>query len=315
MQRASAEPFLSLEGLRKSFGDVHAVRDLSLDVLRGEVFGFLGPNGAGKTTTIRMVCGLLRRDGGEIRIDGTRLVDDPRGLRRRIGLCPQELVIWETLTCLEQLTFLGTQYDLPPREARARATGLLETLGLAEKAGRLARTLSGGMKRRLNLALALVHDPELLVLDEPQAGLDPQSRILVREFILSLAGRKTVLLTTHEMDEADRLSGRVGIIDGGRILVIDTPGALKERHAEGEVLEIGVGEGTLPGSGLRLPPGMTRLSSLPGTLRISGPSLQERIPGILEALRGQDVEPAEVILRKPTLEDVFISLTGKALRE
>ena len=175
----NAEVILSLTGLRKSYGDLEAVRDLSLDVYRGEVFGFLGPNGAGKTTTIRMICGLLKADGGDIRVNGTALREDIRACRRRIGLCPQELVIWETLTCLEQLVFVGTQYDLPRPEARRRALELLDILGLSDKAKRLAKTLSGGMKRRLNLALALVHDPELLVLDEPQAGLDPQSRILV----------------------------------------------------------------------------------------------------------------------------------------
>ena len=156
-------------------------------------------------------------------MNGTALRDDIRACRRRIGLCPQELVIWETLTCLEQLVFVGTQYDLARGEARRRALELLDILGLSDKANKLAKTLSGGMKRRLNLALALVHDPELLVLDEPQAGLDPQSRILVREYIRSLAEEKTVLLTTHEMDEADRLAERIGIIDHGQLLVLDTP--------------------------------------------------------------------------------------------
>ena len=197
MSMADADVILSLKNLRKSFGDLEAVRDLSLDVQRGEVFGFLGPNGAGKTTTIRMICGLLNADGGEILVDGTHLRENSRACRRRIGLCPQELVIWETLTCIEQLILMGTQYDLPRHQARRRGENLLDILGLAEKRNKLAKTLSGGMKRRLNLALALVHDPEILVLDEPQAGLDPQSRILVREYILSLAREKTVLLTTH----------------------------------------------------------------------------------------------------------------------
>jgi len=333
MPSDSPDVFLSLQGLRKSYGALEAVRDLSLDVFRGEIFGFLGPNGAGKTTTIRMVCGLLRSDGGEVRVNGKSLRENPQEVRRRIGLCPQDLVIWETLTCLEQLTFVGTQYDLSRTEARTRSLELLEILGLTEKAKRLAKTLSGGMKRRLNLALALVHDPELLILDEPQAGLDPQSRILVREYILSLASTKTVLLTTHEMDEADRLASRVGIIDHGRLLVLDTPEALKTKHAGGEVLEVKLmGESQAqPGSPPPYPTGpagpespawmsslpreLTLLESLPGTLRLSGPDLQERIPLLLQSLRSQGVEPAGVTLRKPTLEDVFISLTGRGLRE
>jgi ABC-2 type transport system ATP-binding protein len=315
MPSSTPDVILSLQGLRKSFGEVEAVRDLALEVYRGEVFGFLGPNGAGKTTTIRMICGLLRSDGGEIRVNGASLRGAPQEVRRRIGLCPQELVIWEALTCLEQLTFVGTQYDLSRRVARDRALRLLDTLGLSDKARRLAKTLSGGMKRRLNLALALVHDPELLVLDEPQAGLDPQSRILVREYIQSLAKDKTVLLTTHEMDEADRLAHRLGIIDHGRLLVQDTPEALKAKHAGGEVLEVGIGERRVSPGELSLPSDLPVLESLPGTLRLSGPNLQGQIPRLLETLRAQGVEPSGITLRKPTLEDVFISLTGRGLRE
>jgi ABC-2 type transport system ATP-binding protein len=317
MPSADADVILSLSNLRKSFGDLAAVRDLSLDVMRGEVFGFLGPNGAGKTTTIRMICGLLRADGGEIRVNGAALRKNVRECRRRIGLCPQELVIWETLTCLEQLVFVGSQYDLRRREARRRSQELLEILGLAEKRNRLAKTLSGGMKRRLNLALALVHDPELLVLDEPQAGLDPQSRVMVREYILSLAKEKTVLLTTHEMDEADRLAGRIGIIDHGRLLVLDTPDRLKEEHAGGEILEMTVGEDS---TGLdaflrEIPDDLTALESLPGTLRLTGPALHDRIAPLFETLKTAGLEAKGVTLRKPTLEDVFISLTGRGLRE
>ena len=317
MPSANADVILSLVQLRKSFGDVEAVRDLSLEVFKGEVFGFLGPNGAGKTTTIRMICGLLAADGGEVRLDGRALGKAVRTVRRRIGLCPQELVIWETLTCLEQLVFVGTQYDLSRREARRRSLELLDILGLSEKRNRLAKTLSGGMKRRLNLALALVHDPDLLVLDEPQAGLDPQSRVMVREYILSLAQEKTVILTTHEMDEADRLASRIGIVDHGRLLVLDTPKRLKEEHAGGEILEMTVGNGS---TGLddflrEIPDDLIALESLPGTLRLTGPSLHDRVALLFQHLENAGVEAKDVTLRKPTLEDVFISLTGRGLRE
>ncbi len=317
MPAADADAILSIKSLRKSFGDLEAVRNLSLDVRRGEVFGFLGPNGAGKTTTIRMICGLLGADGGEIRVNGMSLRESVKGCRRHIGLCPQELVIWETLTCLEQLIFVGTQYDLSRREARRRSLALLDTLGLSEKRNRLAKTLSGGMKRRLNLALALVHDPELLVLDEPQAGLDPQSRILVREYILSLAHERTVILTTHEMDEADRLAGRIGIIDRGELLVLDTPERLKKFHAGGEILEMSI-EDSSPGMGEflgGLPHDLTRLESLPGTLRLTGPFLHRHVASLFQSLEAAGIAATNVILRKPTLEDVFISLTGRGLRE
>ncbi len=327
MPSADPDPILQVTGLRKSFGSLTAVRDLSLDVFRGEVFGFLGPNGAGKTTTIRMICGLLRADSGEIRINGREFKKHVGLCRSRIGLCPQDLVIWETLTCVEQMVFVGTQYDLPWKAARRRAFELLDALGLTEKANRLAKTLSGGMKRRLNLALGLVHDPDLLVLDEPQAGLDPQSRIMVREYILSLAREKTVLLTTHEMDEAERLAGRIGIIDRGQLLVLDTPDRMKAAHAGGEILELTVGGDrgeadpaaerppNLDGFLGELPPGLTALESLPGTVRLTGQALHDQIPPLFGKLRAAGMDVRDMTLRKPTLEDVFISLTGRGLRE
>jgi len=294
------------------------VKDLSLEVSRGEVFGFLGPNGAGKTTTIRMICGLLQCDSGDVLLDGDNLKGNPKAFRRRIGFCPQEIVIWDNLTCLEQLTFVGTQYDLLRIEARRRSLELLGALGLSEKAGHRAGTLSGGMKRRLNLALALVHDPDLLILDEPQAGLDPQSRILVREYIQATAETKTVLLTTHEMDEADRLAQRIGIIDHGSLLVLDSPGDLKRNYAGGEVLEIRVSHESadaLAAFTTDLPPSATCLESLPGTLRISGPTLHHILPVLLKKLESKGLDPLDLTIRKPTLEDVFISLTGRGLRE
>jgi len=318
MPQSILDPILSIRALRKSFGELEAVRDLSLEVFRGEVFGFLGPNGAGKTTTIRMICGLLQSDNGEVRVDGESLRDNVKAFRRRIGLCPQEIVIWDSLTCLEQLTFVGTQYDLPRIKARRRSLELLGVLGLAEKASHRAGTLSGGMKRRLNLALALVHDPDLLILDEPQAGLDPQSRILVREYIQALAETKTVLLTTHEMDEAERLAHRIGIMDHGHLLVLDSPNGLKREYAGGEVLEIRVAHesaASLTAFKPDLPPSVTRLESLPGTLRLSGPTLYHIVPVLLKELASKGLDPEDLTIRKPTLEDVFISLTGRGLRE
>ena len=238
MTDSTADIVLGLEGISRSYGDLRAVDDLSLEINRGEIFGFLGPNGAGKTTTISMVCGLLAPDAGTITLDGRAATAGSRAVRRRLGLCPQEIVIWENLTCREQLEFTGHLYDLTADAARTRAGELLGALGLSEPADRFARTLSGGMKRRLNIALALVHEPEILILDEPQAGLDPQSRVLVRDYVRSLAGRMTVILTTHDMEEADRLSDRISIIDHGRLLVLDEPDRLKDTIGEGDLLEI-----------------------------------------------------------------------------
>jgi ABC-2 type transport system ATP-binding protein len=213
--------------LTKRYGDVVAVDHLSLDVRRGEVLGFLGPNGAGKTTTLKMLCGLLAADGGRVELDGRRLAAGSGRATRTVGVSPQTISIWETLTCREQLVFMGRMHDLARRAASAKADELLSAFGLAEKGGRLGRTLSGGMQRRLSIALALVHEPDVVFLDEPQAGLDPQSRVLVREYVRSLAGRTTIVVTTHDMEEAEKLSDRVCIIDRGRVLALDTVEGVK----------------------------------------------------------------------------------------
>jgi ABC-2 type transport system ATP-binding protein len=236
---------LETQNLTKRYGSLTAVRGLSLQVYEGEVFGFLGPNGAGKTTSINMMCGLLKPDSGQVLIHGQPVHGHDGDTRARVGVCPQSIVLWNTLTCIEQLEFIGEMYDVPRQMARQRGQALLEVMGLADKRDKQARTLSGGMQRRLNLIMALVHDPDILVLDEPEAGLDPQSRVLVREYVKSLAHKKTVILTTHNMDEADRIADRVAIMDHGQLLKLDTPEALKRSIGEGDVLEV-----TLDGEGV-----------------------------------------------------------------
>jgi ABC-2 type transport system ATP-binding protein len=224
-------PALALIGLKKHYGEVLAVDSLSLELQPGEVLGLLGPNGAGKTTTIGIVCGLIAQDSGRVLLDGTDLAGR-RDLRLSIGYCPQSLIVWDRLGCLEQLVFVGRLYGASRADALREGRRLLDILGLAEKTRVQARRLSGGMQRRLNLALALVHRPRLLVLDEPEAGLDPQSRVLVREYIRTLAGERTILVCTHDMDEAERMADRVAIIDQGRLLELDSPAALLSRFGE-----------------------------------------------------------------------------------
>jgi len=308
------DPVLRVRGLSKRFGDLVAVDELSFEVASGEVFGLLGPNGAGKTTAIRMICGLLAADGGEVTVHG-RPLGARTADRVRVGLCPQELVLWNRLTCLEQLTFVGTQYDLPSREARQRGERLLAELGLIDKSHVLASALSGGMQRRLNLALALVHDPELVILDEPGAGLDPQSRVLVRDFIRALARDKAVLLTTHDMEEADRLADRVAIVVRGRQLVCDRPEALKRELAErhGQIAEVRLGpdaEAERAAGALAGWPGLT-VRPAPGLLTLLGPGLVAALPALLERLGTFDV--GEVRVRAPSLEDVFLDRIGSAV--
>jgi ABC-2 type transport system ATP-binding protein len=309
---------LSLRKLKKSYGDLLAVNDLSLDIFRGEVLGLLGPNGAGKTTTINIICGLLGSDAGDVLLDGHLLKDTYRDCKLMIGLCPQEVVIWESLTCLEQLELVGRLYDLRPDVARNRAIDLLNTFGLLDRKHKLARTLSAGMKRRLNIALALVHDPPILILDEPQAELDPQSRILVREFIRSLGSRKTVLLSTHDMDEADRLADRIAIIDHGRLLVLDTPEGLKRQIGAGDILEVRIAAGQEDDFGRlqqALPDGLRNLAYEEGILRLAGVDTPDVLPPLLDRLRNAGLQIQDMTIRKKTLEDVFIALTGRRLRE
>jgi len=332
----TAETVLRAESLTKRYGDILAVDRLSLEVRAGEILGFLGPNGAGKTTAIGMMCGLLRPDAGETFVRERPVRGgDPEALVR-VGLAPQSVILWPKLTCLEQLEFVGEMYGMPRPNARRRGRELLETVGLAEKAGRLARTLSGGMQRRLNLVLALIHDPEIVILDEPEAGLDPQGRVLVRDYIRSLARErgKTVILTTHNMDEADRLADRVAIIDRGLLLTLDTPEELKHRVGEGDVLEIEVSDvpgGPGRGAGPFLLPALAELARARGggtgvvealavsrigdTITLRAPDAVNFIPPVLDALRLAGLRPGAVHLRETTLEDVFIALTGRSLRE
>jgi len=318
MQTENGKWIIRLDSLRKSYGDLVAVKNLSLDIRRGEIFGFLGPNGAGKTTTISMICGLLKRDSGEIKIDGFSLEEDYGRCKKLMGFCPQDIVVWESLTCLEQLDFTARLYDVPKIVARNRSLELLGILGLEEKKHKLAKTLSGGMKRRLNIALAIVHDPEILILDEPQAGLDPQSRVLVREYIRSLAGEKTVILTTHDMDEADRLAERIGIIDHGELLVLDTSNNLKDQVGEGDILEIKISDGQeekLERLRQNLPENLHHLDHRHGNLRFAGFNIPDVLSDLLEKFRRLDLKIEDMTIRKKTLEDVFISLTGRRLRK
>lgn len=310
---------LRVENLTKRYGDLIAVDDLSLTVYEGEVFGFLGPNGAGKTTSINMICGLLEPDAGRVLIHGERVRGGDADTIIRVGVCPQQIVLWERLTCLEQLIFMGEMYGMKRRIARQRGNMLLDSMGLSEKRDKLARTLSGGMQRRLNLIMALVHDPDIIVLDEPEAGLDPQSRVMVREYIQTLAHDKTVILTTHNMDEAERLADRVAIIDHGRLLRVDTPEALKHQIGEGDVLEIMLkdvcGDSALAQATSAIRLLVPDITAAVDTLILRAPGIVEAIPGVLDILGTAGITPGDIRLRENSLEDVFIALTGRRLRE
>jgi ABC-2 type transport system ATP-binding protein len=306
---------ISIEGLRKKYGSFAAVDGLSFDIRRNEIFGLLGPNGAGKTTTINMICGLLPPTEGSVQYNGNNGTGFDKSL---IGYCPQENIFYPKLTCLEQLVFIGQMYGMPSAKARLKAAELLKLLGLKEKMKVRASNLSGGMKRRLNICLALIHNPEILVLDEPEAGLDPQSRILVRDFIKSFGREKTIILTTHNMDEADRLADRIAIIDYGKLLLLDTAENMKKTIGEGDLLEMLLADNPKK----TIDSFIKEAAFISDTIRKSGNSviikhadIIQQLPAIKVIAEDTGLLIEEYKLRTNTLEDVFIHLTGRSLRQ
>jgi len=311
------EFIIEAKNLFKSFGDFVAVDNLNLKIKRGEVFGFLGPNGAGKTTSIKMIVGLLRPTGGEILIDGEDIASADR---LKIGICPQDIVLWESLTCKESLKFMGQMYEVPEDILKTRVKNLLEDLILTDKANTIVSNLSGGMKRRLNLAMALIHSPEIVVLDEPSEGLDPQSRRVLWNFIRSLRDNegKTVILTTHLMDEADGLSDRIAIIDHGKLLRLDTPKNLKKEFGEGDIVEILLDDSKMNQEvifRLKTMENIDSVTEVDGKINIRTLNAVGKLPEIMNTVQDMNHEIADLSLHPNTLEDVFIELTGTSLRE
>lgn len=308
------ETMIKIEGLKKKYGEFTAVDGLNFNIFRNEIFGLLGPNGAGKTTTISMICGLLPPSEGKITFENNQGKDR----KSIIGYCPQENIFYPKLTCLEQLLFMGQMYGHSSKMVKTRAIELLNLLGLEDKTNVRANNLSGGMKRRLNICLALIHDPEILILDEPESGLDPQSRILVRDFIKAFGKEKTIILTTHNMDEADRLADRVAIIDHGKLLLLDTPQNLKRTVGEGDILELVI-EKSNESAIKQFSENMALLSMNvkvnAESVLIKHSNIIEQLPVIKDLAETNGLRISEIKLRENTLEDVFIHLTGRNLRQ
>ncbi|PKL68612.1 MAG: multidrug ABC transporter ATP-binding protein [Methanobacteriales archaeon HGW-Methanobacteriales-1] len=308
---------INAQNLTKSFDGFKAVDGLNLKIRRGEVFGFLGPNGAGKTTSISMIVGLLRPTSGQILIDGQ---DINKVDKSKIGICPQDIVLWDSLTCQESLKFMGEMYEVPEDILKKRVERLLNDLMLTEKTDTIVSNLSGGMKRRLNLAMALIHSPEVVVLDEPSEGLDPQSRRVLWNFIRSLRDKedKTVILTTHLMDEADSLSDRIAIIDHGKLLRLDTPQNLKREIGDGDVVYMHLSDPDKNSEVINVLKNLDIIDSVTeveGKINVRTLNAVGKLPEIMAELQDLNVEVEDLFLRPNTLEDVFIELTGTSLRE
>jgi len=300
---------LSVRGLTKRYGDTEVVRGLDLHVKRGECFGLLGPNGAGKTTTLRLLLGLIEPDAGSIELAGIAVPQHAREARMKVGVVPQMDNLDPDFSVRENLLAYGRYFGMSKAAVAARVPELLEFAGLASKADAQIAQLSGGMKRRLTLARALVHDPDLLFLDEPTTGLDPQARHLIWQGLRRLIGAgKTIVLTTHFMEEAERLTDRLAILDHGRLVTEGAPRALIESHIEPAVVEV-YGEGLEDWMRDRASGVCQRFESVGETLFCYTGNAERVIDALKQA-------PALRYLHRPSnLEDVFLKLTGRDLRD
>jgi ABC-2 type transport system ATP-binding protein len=312
---------LQVQGLRKAYGARVAVADVSLHVCAGEVLGLLGPNGAGKSTTVGMICGLTAADAGSISVGGATLSSDEFGFKRRIGLVPQDIALFEDLPALANIELFGALYDLPKATLKQRAMAVLDQVGLADRARDKPATFSGGMKRRLNIACALVHDPDLLLLDEPTAGVDPQSRNAIFDTLEALkrAG-KAIVYTTHYMEEAERLADRIVIIDHGKVVASGTLAELVRTLPAAQTLALDI-DGTLDHDAVRA------LQALPGVQHVQFDAghltvgvghigdLARTAAAVLQAVAATGATVRHVSSGRANLEDVFLALTGRQLRD
>jgi len=318
---------IEAKGLARTFRSrrrtVEAVRGVDLTVSEGEIVGFLGPNGAGKTTTLRMLTTLLRPTAGSATVAGADLLADPVGVRSRIGYVPQGIGASTgggsdpSAKVAEELAFQAQLYRVPARDIPGRVALLTSQLDLAGLEDRLVKTLSGGQRRRLDIALGLVHSPQLVFLDEPTTGLDPQSRSNLWEHIRKLRQElgTTVFLTTHYLDEADALCDRVLVIDHGQIVAEGTPEALK-RRISGDVITLSVsGDLDIAQGLLACQPGVRDISLDGRALRLAVERGEEALPGLLRALDGAGIAMESIQLARPSLDDVFLTVTGRSLRD
>jgi ABC-2 type transport system ATP-binding protein len=319
MSRAMGEPLLRVDGLRKSYGPLVAVEAVSFAVEAGEIFGLLGPNGAGKSTTIGCICGLLAPDRGTVTVGGADVGREPQRAKRKLGVVPQDLALYDELTVEQNLASFGGLYPgLAGKRLRERTAWCLDFVQLAEHRARPVAQLSGGMKRRLNLAVALLHDPELVLADEPTVGVDPQSRNHIFENVEKLArAGKAVVYTTHYMEEVERLCGRAAIIDQGKVIAADTLSGLLGLAQEARRLRIGWRQGW-PDEAVR---GELERRFHPATMNVEAGELRLSFAGevplteLVAWLAERGWPPAELSMERPTLEDAFLKLTGRKLRD
>jgi ABC-2 type transport system ATP-binding protein len=315
---AAPDAMLVCEDLRKRYGERTAVDGVGFSIAPSETYGLLGPNGAGKTTTISMICGLLERDGGSVTVDGRAVDIGTAAAKNAIGYVPQELAIYPELTATENLRFFGQLYGMKGADLKRRIGEVLEIIGLDDRAGERTDQFSGGMKRRLNIGIGLLHQPKLLVLDEPTVGVDPQSRNAILSSVEEL-GRKgmAILYTTHYMEEAERLCNRVAIVDHGKVIGVGSPAQLVASLGVGHLIEFSAGDGAsrIDLALLGRIDGVRSARSRNGSVTVEAAELHRVLPALLAHLQDRNTAISALRTHSATLEDVFVSLTGRHLRD
>ena len=306
---------LQVQDLWKSYDSRQVVSGVSFDAAPGQIIGLLGPNGAGKTTTVSMICGLTPVDRGSVVLAGQRILADTSDAKRKIGLVPQDIALYEGLSAIGNLQTFGALYGLKGDELRERALAALELVGLTERARDKPATFSGGMKRRLNIACALVHDPDILLLDEPTVGIDPQSRNAIFDNLETLKARgKTMVYTTHYMEEAERLCDRIVIMDHGKVIANDTLAGLYRQLPASASLDIEI-DGEIDIDTLLRQPGVRSASQQNGKLSVGVESLSAAAPVVLAWLAANGHRVNHINSGRASLETLFLGLTGRKLRD
>ena len=310
---------LEVDNLVKKYGDFTAVKGISFNINEGEIFSLLGPNGAGKTTTISVLSTLYTPTSGDARIGGYSVSKETLAVRQLIGVVPQDLAIYDDLTAQENLSFWGQMYGLGGKALKTRIGEVLEQIGLADKAKDRVKTYSGGMKRRVNIGVGLLHKPRLLFMDEPTVGIDPQSRRAILDSVKELNRQgMTVLYTTHYMEEAQELSSRVGIIDHGELIAIGTQAELTHQGGENDALLLHLGEGenaAALAAAVRSVPTVLSADFNDHTVTVIAPEAEDILAPVITRANEIGIKIRSVDIQEPNLEAVFLNLTGRALRD
>jgi len=310
---------LQVQNLVKKYGDFTAVKGISFDIKEGEIFSLLGPNGAGKTTTISMLSTLYTPTSGDAIIGGHSVTKDPMAVRQVIGVVPQDIALYEDLTAQENLVFWGQMYGLSGKPLAARVDEVLDQIGLTDKAKNRVKTYSGGMKRRVNISVGLLHKPRLLFMDEPTVGIDPQSRRAILDTVKDLNRQgMTLLYTTHYMEEAQELSDRVGIIDHGELITLGTQKELTQQVGETETLILHIGENDDPealATSLKGIQDVLEANATDHQVSIITPGAEEVLASVVSKANERGIKIRSIDIREPNLEAVFLHLTGRALRD